>query len=129
MLDKLYITPRQWLRILRWTLYAALFLLSLLVQTVVFGSRTILGAHPDLVAIVITCVCLRENGVGASGNGKDAEGGAVVVMKVKTGEVLACASYPTYDLSTYNTNYNELAADPYKPVSYTHLTLPTICSV
>ena len=32
-------------------------------------------------------------------------------MKVKTGEVLACASYPTYDLSTYNTNYNELAAD------------------
>ena len=34
MLDKLYITPRQWLRILRWTLYAALFLLALLVQTV-----------------------------------------------------------------------------------------------
>ena len=59
MLDKLYITPRQWLRILRWTLYAALFLLALLVQTVVFGNRTILGAHPDLVAIVITCVCLR----------------------------------------------------------------------
>ena len=28
MLDKLYITPRQWLRILRWTLYAALFLLT-----------------------------------------------------------------------------------------------------
>ena len=27
---KLYITPRQWLRILRWTLYAALFLLALL---------------------------------------------------------------------------------------------------
>ena len=27
---------------------------------------------------------LRENGVGVSGNGKDAEGGAVVVMKVKT---------------------------------------------
>ena len=53
MLDKLYITPRQWLRILRWTLYAALFLLALLVQTVVFGNRTILGAHPDLVAIVI----------------------------------------------------------------------------
>ena len=41
MLDKLYITPRQWLRILRWTLYAALFLLALLVQTVVFGNRTI----------------------------------------------------------------------------------------
>lgn len=53
MLDKLYITPRQWLRILRWTLYAALFLLALLVQTVVFGNRTVLGAHPDLSLIHI----------------------------------------------------------------------------
>ena len=45
-------------------------------------------------------------------------------MKVKTGEVLACASYPTYDLSTYNTNYNELAADPYKPFNNRALGLP-----
>lgn len=60
MLDKLYITPRQWLRILRWTLYLLLFLLAMLVQTVVLGNRTIFGTHPDLVPIVITCVCLRE---------------------------------------------------------------------
>ncbi len=31
--------------------------------------------------------------------GRDAEGAAVVVMKVKTGEILACASYPSYDLA------------------------------
>lgn len=60
MLDKLYITPRQWLRILRWTLYSLLLLLAILLQTVVFGSRTLFGAHPDLVPVVITCVCLRE---------------------------------------------------------------------
>ena len=78
-------------------------------------------AEESLAAKILS---LRENGVGASGNGKDAEGGAVVVMKVKTGEVLACASYPTYDLSTYNTNYNELAADPYKPFNNRALGLP-----
>ena len=37
--------------------------------------------------------------------------GAAVVLKVNTGEVLACATYPTYDISTYNEDYDELAAD------------------
>ena len=60
MLDKLYITPRQWLRILRWTLYFLLFLLAMLLQTVVFGNRRLFGAQLDLVPIVIACVCLRE---------------------------------------------------------------------
>ena len=60
---------------------------------------------------------LRENGVNEKGDGADAKGGAVVVMDVKTGEVLASASYPTYDLSTYRQNYNALAADEtYKPL-------------
>ena len=60
MLDKLYITPKQWLRILRWTLYSLLLLLAILLQTVVFGNRRLFGTHPDLVPIVIACVCLRE---------------------------------------------------------------------
>ena len=60
MLDKLYITPRQWLRILRRTLYFLLLLLAILLQTVVLGNRTLFGTHPDLVPVVITCVCLRE---------------------------------------------------------------------
>ena len=45
-----------------------------------------------------------------------AEGGAAVVMNVKTGEVLACASYPTYDLSTFRQDYNELLNTPYAPL-------------
>lgn len=60
MLDKLYITPRQWLHILRWCLYAVLFLLLMMVQTVVLGNRTVLGVHLQFVPIVIACVCLRE---------------------------------------------------------------------
>lgn len=39
----------------------------------------------------------------------NAGGGAVVVMNCKTGEILALASYPTYDLSTYYDDYSELA--------------------
>ena len=39
-----------------------------------------------------------------------------MVQAVKTGEILACASYPTYDLSTYNRDFKELSEDPYKPL-------------
>ena len=48
--------------------------------------------------------------------GKDAEGGSVVAMDVKTGQVLACASYPTYDLSTFFENYSEIIADERDPL-------------
>ncbi len=60
MLNKLYITPRQWLHVLRWSSYAALLVVAMMLQTVVFGNRTLLGTHPDFVPVVITCVCLRE---------------------------------------------------------------------
>ena len=43
-------------------------------------------------------------------------GAAAAVIKVGTGEILALASCPTYDLSTYRKDYNELAADPAKPI-------------
>ena len=49
-------------------------------------------------------------------DGADAEGGSVVVMDVKTGQILACASYPTYNLSTFREDYSELAQDPYAPL-------------
>lgn len=58
MLDKLYITPRQWLHFLRWALYCLLLLVSAMLQTVVLASRV--PVCPDLIPIVITCVCLRE---------------------------------------------------------------------
>lgn len=42
--------------------------------------------------------------------------GAVVVMNTKNNEVLAMASYPTYDNSTYNENSDELNSNETKPL-------------
>lgn len=53
----------------------------------------------------------------------NATGGSVVVMNVNTGEVLAMASYPTYDLSTYFDDYKALAADTVGVPLYNKATL------
>ncbi len=60
---------------------------------------------------------LRASAVeGEDVDGADAEGAAAVVMNVKTGQILACASYPTYDLTTYFENYNEILNTDYAPL-------------
>ena len=45
-----------------------------------------------------------------------ARGAAAAVVQVGTGDVLALASYPTYDLATFRKNYNELSSDPSSPL-------------
>lgn len=45
------------------------------------------------------------------------EAGAFTAIDPSNGGVLVLASYPTYDLTTYNQNYNELLADPAKPLT------------
>ena len=42
--------------------------------------------------------------------------GAVVVENVKTGEILASASYPDFSLATYYEKYESLSQDPGKPL-------------
>jgi len=43
-------------------------------------------------------------------------GGAVVVTNVHTGEILAAASFPTYDLTTLSENWSLLNTDPGNPM-------------
>jgi len=49
-------------------------------------------------------------------DGKTDRGAGAAVVKVGTGEVLAIASCPTYDLAAYRQNYETLAADPGQPM-------------
>lgn len=48
--------------------------------------------------------------------GLDAEGAAVVMIECKTGNILACASYPTYNLATMLDDWQAINSDPLKPL-------------
>lgn len=47
----------------------------------------------------------------------DSRGAAAAVIKVGTGEILALASCPSYDLSTWRKDFAELRDDPAKPLT------------
>ncbi len=52
----------------------------------------------------------------AQGKGKDVKSGSVVMLDVTNGGVMVCASWPSYDLSTYTENYNELVSNEDNPL-------------
>ena len=72
-------------------------------------------AGEDQMAIVIENLRTPDKD-GKLKDGHDAEGGAFVAMDVKTGQILACGSYPTYNLATFFDDYETLAKDEYKPL-------------
>lgn len=49
-------------------------------------------------------------------DGSDIEGGAVVAMDVRTGQILACASYPTYNLATFREDWDMLKDAEFAPL-------------
>ncbi len=57
-------------------------------------------------------------------DGEDAASGAAVAVNPSTGEVLALASYPSFNLSDYIKNYRAYAADELRPL-YNRATLGT----
>ena len=69
-------------------------------------------AAEDKLASVIEGLRAQEEGKA----GVDAEGGAVVAIDVKTGQVLVSASYPSYDPATLLEDYANISAQPYKPL-------------
>ena len=76
-------------------------------------------AAEDALAEIMEFLTDPEQNVdknGLPGDGQDAEGAAVIVMKVDTGEILACASYPSYNLATMNEDWAEINSDPLKPL-------------
>ncbi len=75
---------------------------------------TLQQAAEDALAEVMESLTSLETN--ESGDGLDAEGAAVVVIECKTGNILACASYPTYNISTMLEDWEEINSDPLKPL-------------
>lgn len=75
-------------------------------------------AAEDSLAYYIENMRAMASADEGGGSGADAEGGAVVVLEVGTGEVLACASYPTYDLARFRESeyYAQLNSDKLTPM-------------
>ena len=60
--------------------------------------------------------CLAETVARLNADGDEKRGAGAAVVQVGTGEVLALASYPTYDLATWRQDFAELNADPRTPM-------------
>ena len=78
------------------------------------GGTVALTLDIDLQADVEQA--LAETITGMIDEDSNERGGAAAVVSVGSGEVLALASYPTYDLSTFNEDYEELVADERLPM-------------
>jgi len=59
---------------------------------------------------------INEERLRKSGDVQLAEGGAAVVIQVGTGDILAAASYPSFDLSSFYDSYAQLVEDPTRPM-------------
>lgn len=90
------------------------------IEEAVAGNNVTLTLDFDLQcaaenALYETIYQVRSTAKNAS-EGRYADSGAVVAVDVNSGEILAMASYPTYDVSTFNQNYSNLLNDSAKPL-------------
>lgn len=83
------------------------------------GDTVVLTIDKNLQAecqkILENQVMVLRNTAQANREG-EAEGAALVVLDVKTGGVLAAATYPSYDLALYSSNYSTYASDELLPL-------------
>lgn len=92
-------------------------------QDAIAGSNVVLTIDANLQRIVEDTLAGNIQKISEGGFGKsyDAQAGAAVVMNVKTGEVLAMASYPDYDPSKFVNgisvaDWNEYNTNPNRPL-------------
>ena len=85
-------------------------------QTPIAGNDVYLTIDIDLQIAAEDGLAENVQYIRDRGYNKDCQSGSLVALDPNTGEVLAIASYPTYDLTTYNQNYADLYADPAQPL-------------
>ena len=89
------------------------------IEEAVPGAALITTIDMDIQRVTLAALekqILNLRSTAEAGKGKEAEGGAAVVIDIGTGEILAAASYPSYDLSTYYKDYAALAATEFNPL-------------
>ncbi len=83
------------------------------------GNTVVLTLDRDLQRVAQTAL---ENQIkklqqtAKEGEGREADAGAAVVIEVKTGDILAAATYPSYDINNYRSDYSRLSTDPLNPL-------------
>lgn len=90
-----------------------------IIEEAVPGATVVSTINIDLQRVAYNALekqILKLRSTAEAGKGKESEGGAVVVMKVGTGEILAAANYPSYNLSTYYKDYSALLETDYNPL-------------
>ena len=75
------------------------------------GNYVMLTIDADLQSVVEESL---KNTINSIGN--DCKAGAAVVLDVNSGDTLAIASYPTYDMSRFNEDYSELLQNQSNPM-------------
>ncbi len=98
---------------------AGVLLDSKVIKEPVPGNTVVLTLDSHLQKVAqdaLEAQILNLRATAEEGKGKEAEGGACVVTQVGTGEILACATYPSYDLATYKTDYAALLETDYNPL-------------
>lgn len=83
------------------------------------GNTVVLTLDSDLqraAQVSIENLIKSQQAAGVVGSGADANAGAVVVMNVNTFEVLAAATYPSFNLSTYLKDYSDLSKSSDNPL-------------
>ena len=90
-----------------------------IIEEAVPGATVVSTIDMDLQRVAYSALekqILNLRNTAEAGKGKESEGGVVVVMEVGTGEILAAANYPSYNLSTYYQDYAELLETVYNPL-------------
>ena len=67
-------------------------------------------------ALEAQVLALRNNEEADDGDGRDAQGASVVAIEVETGQVLVCASYPTYDPAMLREKFAQITEEEFDPL-------------
>ncbi|HHT9141359.1 MAG TPA: penicillin-binding transpeptidase domain-containing protein, partial [Candidatus Tripitaka californicus] len=84
---------------------------TMTVDKVIFDMPPQAG-HDLFLTLDLDVQRLAESALSGLGD----KNGSIVVMDTHTGEILALASCPGFDLNTFNLDYTRLASDPRKPL-------------